>query len=355
MIKFTFDGPNKLFIAKPGISYVNIKVDLYSDYKEEILIDDNSKWLEAIRVAGGDPLGGGASLDGYFFLKNGWKIRPQEADHILVLDGNLLLDEGETGDVVVPTLGSYNVMVRQKVSNIVNIVSTSGSDPSAIASAVWSDATGSYLSSSMAQISSSNEQVYNAIGTMSSSVDFMSGSVGFLSSSMVGVSSSNIEVYSAVTGMSSSIDYMSGSFSFLSSSMIDLSQSNTYVYDATLAMSSSVADVYTIVQDNEAKLDIAAVSSSLAADYALIAAASASCAYEKADTAAFSASLAVSASLGLQGQVLRLEKAEFGRWKIQNNQMIMYGPDGITPVATFDLLDEQGNPTSQNVYERKPV
>jgi len=137
--KFTFDGPSKLFIAKPGVTSVDVQVDLYSDWKEEILLADNLKWLEAIRCIGGDPIGGGISAGATYFLRNGWKIRPQEADHQLTITGNLFLDEGETGGLLVPTLGDFTVMVVLARSNIIDTVATGGGDPGVIAGAVWDE------------------------------------------------------------------------------------------------------------------------------------------------------------------------------------------------------------------------
>lgn len=46
---------------------------------------------------------------------------------------------------------------------------------------------------------------------------------------------------------------------------------------------------------------------------------------------------------------------EGGRWVIKNNQQIFYGPDNVTEVARFNLLDVNGNPTETNVYERVRV
>ena len=44
-----------------------------------------------------------------------------------------------------------------------------------------------------------------------------------------------------------------------------------------------------------------------------------------------------------------------GRWKIQNNQMIIYDEDGVTPLVTFDLYDIEGKPTTDKpVFERRP-
>ena len=45
----------------------------------------------------------------------------------------------------------------------------------------------------------------------------------------------------------------------------------------------------------------------------------------------------------------------YGRWKIDTtlNQLLMYAPDNVTVIATFDLKDASGNPTSSLIYERK--
>lgn len=44
-----------------------------------------------------------------------------------------------------------------------------------------------------------------------------------------------------------------------------------------------------------------------------------------------------------------------GRWKIINNQMIFFNEDNITEIARFDLKDEEGNPSSEAVFERIKV
>lgn len=50
-----------------------------------------------------------------------------------------------------------------------------------------------------------------------------------------------------------------------------------------------------------------------------------------------------------------LKKIETGRWKIVNNQMVFYDEDGETPLLTFNLLDDNSNPTMVKPYERVPV
>lgn len=73
-------------------------------------------------------------------------------------------------------------------------------------------------------------------------------------------------------------------------------------------------------------------------------------------------SIAVQSSLlGLQSEltitkmaVLNLQKIQTGRWKLQNNQLVIYDSDGVTPLLNFDLKDENGEATMQNVFERVP-
>jgi hypothetical protein len=50
-----------------------------------------------------------------------------------------------------------------------------------------------------------------------------------------------------------------------------------------------------------------------------------------------------------------IRKIETGRWKIENNQMVFYDDDGITPLYTFNLKDLNGNLTMRNIFERVPV
>jgi hypothetical protein len=49
-----------------------------------------------------------------------------------------------------------------------------------------------------------------------------------------------------------------------------------------------------------------------------------------------------------------LKQKESGRWKIENNQLIYYDKDGVTPLQVFNLFDKNGKPTNTNPYERVP-
>jgi hypothetical protein len=60
------------------------------------------------------------------------------------------------------------------------------------------------------------------------------------------------------------------------------------------------------------------------------------------------------AILGLQLDVEWIRNMEAGEWRIENNQMIFYSTAGAV-IATFDLFDQYGIATSQNVFRRAPV
>ena len=47
-----------------------------------------------------------------------------------------------------------------------------------------------------------------------------------------------------------------------------------------------------------------------------------------------------------------IKSIEGGRWKILDNQMLFFKKDNVTEIARFNLLDVDGNPTEQDVYER---
>lgn len=106
----TFDGGNKLIICNAGTTELNIK-RLYSAWKEWVVISDNSKYPVAFNVVGGESAVGNNIITPYFFLKNGWKIRPQEANHTLQVEGILIAD----GDPFTDTLGVFRVGIQSIV------------------------------------------------------------------------------------------------------------------------------------------------------------------------------------------------------------------------------------------------
>jgi len=113
MAKFTVDTTNKLFIAKAGVTSFDVKVDLYSDAKEHWLADATAMgFLFPIRPVGGDDIvAGESSVPLYGFLRDGWRIRPDEASHTLSVTGGILLVDGG-GDPFVDTVGAFTVRIN---------------------------------------------------------------------------------------------------------------------------------------------------------------------------------------------------------------------------------------------------
>lgn len=117
----TFDAATKRIILDAATVSAQ---ECYSRWCDWIATGDNAKYLPAFRAVGGDDLGGGLFIPPYYFLLNGWRIRPMEANHLLVLSGNLFVDGG--GQPVVQTLGSYNVSVQYTVPVQAQAFSTTG-------------------------------------------------------------------------------------------------------------------------------------------------------------------------------------------------------------------------------------
>lgn len=146
----TFDPTHKRIILDS--SYVTA-AQLYSRWKEWVQTGDNAKYAQAFYGLGGDPLGGGKFIASYFFLMNGWRIRPMEANHTLIIDGNVGVYGG--GDQpVVPTLGNFNVLTQYTVPVQAQGVATNGggSDISAIAAALEQIIANRTMSANLIQI-----------------------------------------------------------------------------------------------------------------------------------------------------------------------------------------------------------
>jgi len=114
---FTFDGAAKLIIVGDGVTSISV-VDMYSRWKDWQQVvhlegESNAKWPLAFRYVGGDPTQGQNYIIPYFFLQNGWRVRPYEGNHTLEVNGTLLADGG--GDPYASTVGAYNVRVQATV------------------------------------------------------------------------------------------------------------------------------------------------------------------------------------------------------------------------------------------------
>ncbi len=73
--KVTFDGENRIIRVNEGVTELDIKTDVYSDWKEWVKsMPDNAGWLPAIRTIGGDNTVSGQRAGDIYFLKNNWKL-----------------------------------------------------------------------------------------------------------------------------------------------------------------------------------------------------------------------------------------------------------------------------------------
>ncbi len=109
---YIFNGTNKIITLTTGTTTVSVR-DIYSRFVDWYLTDDNSKYLPAFKTVGGDDIDPtqGTKIPIYSFLENGWRIRPQEANHTLVINDGILLVNGG-GDPFLNTLGAYTVRVN---------------------------------------------------------------------------------------------------------------------------------------------------------------------------------------------------------------------------------------------------
>ena len=119
--KVTFDGENRKIIVNDGELDIDVKIDLYSDWKEWAQKRDHLKYLPAMRAVGGDPTVAGAKLGSTFFTINNWQIVISEST---VFDGNLFSDDYDT-----PFITADGAKVaRSQFSNLVDAVNLNASD-----------------------------------------------------------------------------------------------------------------------------------------------------------------------------------------------------------------------------------
>jgi len=157
MANVTFDGVNRIIDVDFGVTELDAQIDLYSDWKEWVLETGsaNARYTQTFRTAAGDPIGPGKFIAPYFFLLNGWVIRPHAADHELLIEGNLYADPF-TNPIITPSSGSFTVaaIIERAVDAISLIETVSGS--------------GGALTPGQAQQLS---DTYNATGITTSSIE----------------------------------------------------------------------------------------------------------------------------------------------------------------------------------------
>jgi hypothetical protein len=145
-MSYTFDGVNKVITLNTGVFTMSVR-DVYSRWIDWFIsASGNQKYLPAFITVGGDVIDAtaGTSIPVYAFLVNGWRIRPQETDHTLVINEGILLVSGG-GDPFLNTLGDHIVRINYQQPVQAITVNTAGGGGSSytleqIADAVWSNA-----------------------------------------------------------------------------------------------------------------------------------------------------------------------------------------------------------------------
>ena len=72
--KVTFDGAQRLAIVNAGVTEIDVKIDLYSDWKEWVRLHENLRFTPAIRTIGGDPTTGAQTAGDIYFMQNNWRL-----------------------------------------------------------------------------------------------------------------------------------------------------------------------------------------------------------------------------------------------------------------------------------------
>ncbi len=124
-MSLTFNGTTKEVTIAIDTT-LNV-LDLWSRWVDWFLTGDNSKYALAMEQVGGNDIdvSAGTSIPIYIFLKNGWRVKPKEANHTLgVTQGILLVDGG--GDPFINTTGAYTVRVNYQQPVQAITVSTGG-------------------------------------------------------------------------------------------------------------------------------------------------------------------------------------------------------------------------------------
>lgn len=135
---FSFNGVTKIITLSSGTTSFDVK-DLWSRWVDWQKLSDNSKYLPAFSQLGGDDIDqtNGISVPIYIFVKNGWKIKPQEANHTLSVTGGVLVVDGG-GDPFADTTGSYNVrIVYQQPVQAITVATGGGGGSAPTVDQIW--------------------------------------------------------------------------------------------------------------------------------------------------------------------------------------------------------------------------
>lgn len=130
---FTFDGPNKRILIDNSAVIDGVVTftpeELWSRWMDWYLTSDNSKYPQALRITGGDPIGGGQYIGNYLFFRNdlGWRGIPPTIDGVTIMINGAFYGEDPTLPVMVNNPGQETDLVINRSSMVTNTAAGGGS------------------------------------------------------------------------------------------------------------------------------------------------------------------------------------------------------------------------------------
>ena len=141
--KVAFDGRNKIIYVNEGVTDLDVKIDIYSAWKEWTLFSPEYPvaigWKEAISAIGGEPLNDTLNVGSTFFLENNWRIQPfaSKDPYVLTVNGNIYTREAGGNPFLFAEGVSVNLTRSNLVDQLVANATVTEADYLAIAQKVW--------------------------------------------------------------------------------------------------------------------------------------------------------------------------------------------------------------------------
>ena len=141
--KVAFDAFAKIIYVNEGVRELDVKIDIYSAWKEWYLSSPEYPYASASKTAisaiGGEPLNDTLNVGSTFFLENGWRIQPfaSKDPYILTVIGNIYTREAGGNPFLFGEGVSVNLTRSNLVDQLVASASISETDYNNIANKVW--------------------------------------------------------------------------------------------------------------------------------------------------------------------------------------------------------------------------
>lgn len=139
--KVGFNGATKRVIVNAGVTALDIREDVYSAWIRWLELDDNTRFLPAMRQSGFDPIPGGFT-GAIYFISNGWKLEYDPS--VVAISGVLYSDTYSTAYWTAQDSPVYPATVSSLVNSAVitqNVVTGTALTQAQTAAAVWDAAT----------------------------------------------------------------------------------------------------------------------------------------------------------------------------------------------------------------------